>query len=602
MAMVGNFWRMAMRKVAMLVLAMGVVCGTVSGVACGKGWGAEQPAEGTPQQLWEWEQRVREEALKVFGAEVVDEAKAREAMESLRSLREWLKGDQAKAAAKEITWLPQQEVEIEMDLARGHAALGEYEQVADRLERVIELFEKGVASAQYALVASVLEQHRHVAKAMSNARVKGALDRMRAKDPWARFSTDAFAMKGKAELTSAERVMGLMLFWSEAKYNFAYWDRVPELDWNQKLLEYLPRVSGEQSTLEYYRTLQEMCALLKDAHTNVYLPGELFEKHEQRPPVRTVLAEGRVFVTKVFSTSLEEAGLKAGQEIVSVDGVPAVEAGRKREKFSSASTVQDMEVRLFTYDFLRGDADKPLVLGIVERDGSKKELTLKRTGWEVNGGEGVYEFKMLEGNIAYVKATSFGDDTAAEKFAADFPQVLKADGLIFDVRLNGGGNSGVGWEMLRHVAGESFRGSKWSSPTYVGSYRAWQRTPEPVGGEGNLLTPIAGERFTKPVAVLTSGRTFSAAEDFVIVFKAMKRGVVVGTATGGSTGQPVSIKLPGGGSARFCSKRDVGPFGEEFVGKGIQPDVVVELKAEDVREGRDRQLERAVGEVRANSK
>lgn len=584
-----------MRKAAILVMAA-LMCG---GNAFGRV--GVQPAEGTPQQLWEWEQGERERALKVFGAEPVDAAKVRESIASLESLLKWLESDQAKGAAKEITWLPFQATEIELDLAKGHAAIGEYEKTAARIDRVFEMFASGKVPEQYGLVASSLEQHVHVAKAKSHPAVSAALARMRAKAPWGRFTTDAFVLGGKQELTSAERVMGLMLFWSEAKYNFAYWDRLPELDWNQTLLEFLPRVSGEQTLLEYYRTLQEMCALLKDSHTNVFLPAELYQKHEQRPPARTVLAEGRVFVTKVFSKGLEDAGLHAGQEIVTVDGVPAIEAGRTRERFSSASTPQDMDVRLFTYDFLKGDADTSVSLGIVERDGTRKDLTLKRSGWEVEGGESVYEFKMLEGNIAYVKATSFTDNTAAEKFAADFPQVLKADGLIFDVRLNGGGNSGVGWEMLRHVARRPFTGSRWSAPTYVGAYRAWQRAAEPVGDAGNPLTPIAGERFTKPVVVLTSGRTFSAAEDFVIVFKAMNRGVVVGTATGGSTGQPVPIKLPGGGSARFCSKRDVGPNGEEFVGKGIQPDVVVELKAEDVRAGRDVQVERALEEIRKGS-
>ena len=164
------------------------------------------------------------------------------------------------------------QVEHQRPATSGHRPFGNRHRQAHRLRALLSVSGAGFVRYVYGAPLSGL----------------AVLERLRAKDPWARFSTDAFEMKDKAELTSAERVMGLMLFWSEAKYNFAYWDRVPELDWNQTLLEYLPRVSGEQSTLEYYRTLQEMCALLKDAHTNVYLPGELFQKHEQRPPARTV--------------------------------------------------------------------------------------------------------------------------------------------------------------------------------------------------------------------------------------------------------------------------------------------------------------------------
>lgn len=56
--------------------------------------------------------------------------------------------------------------------------------------------------------------------------------------------------------------------------------------------------------------------------------------------------------------------------------------------------------------------------------------------------------------------------------------------------------------------------------------------------------------------VLTSARTYSAAEDFVVAFDAMKRGTIVGEPTGGSTGQPLLFVLPGGGTGRVCTKRD----------------------------------------------
>jgi hypothetical protein len=61
------------------------------------------------------------------------------------------------------------------------------------------------------------------------------------------------------------------------------------------------------------------------------------------------------------------------------------------------------------------------------------------------------------------------------------------------------------------------------------------------------------------VLVLTSARTYSAAEDFVVAFDAMQRGRIVGEATGGSTGQPLLFDLPGGGKARICTKRDSYP-------------------------------------------
>ena len=79
-----------------------------------------------------------------------------------------------------------------------------------------------------------------------------------------------------------------------------------------------------------------------------------------------------------------------------------------------------------------------------------------------------------------------------------------------------------------------------------------------------------------------------------MMFDAMKRGTLIGEATGGSTGQPLSFDLPGGGSARVCAKRDTYPDGREFVGKGIEPQITVAPTIEDIRAGRDPVLQRAL--------
>jgi carboxyl-terminal processing protease len=68
----------------------------------------------------------------------------------------------------------------------------------------------------------------------------------------------------------------------------------------------------------------------------------------------------------------------------------------------------------------------------------------------------------------------------------------------------------------------------------------------------------------------------------------------VGEPTGGSTGQPLMFNLPGGGLARVCTKRDTYPDGREFVGVGIQPQVLVRPTVEDFRAGRDTVLEAAL--------
>ena len=61
------------------------------------------------------------------------------------------------------------------------------------------------------------------------------------------------------------------------------------------------------------------------------------------------------------------------------------------------------------------------------------------------------------------------------------------------------------------------------------------------------LQPDTTRHLGMPVVLLTSARTFSAAEDFSVVFAQAKRGKIVAEATGRSTGQPYTFKLPGAG-------------------------------------------------------
>jgi C-terminal processing protease CtpA/Prc len=75
--------------------------------------------------------------------------------------------------------------------------------------------------------------------------------------------------------------------------------------------------------------------------------------------------------------------------------------------------------------------------------------------------------------------------------------------------------------------------------------------------------------------LLIDESTFSAAEDFCVGFRNMKRGNIIGTPSGGSTGNPIGFGLPGGGWVLLCTKKDTYPDGTEFVGVGILPDIEV---------------------------
>ena len=62
-----------------------------------------------------------------------------------------------------------------------------------------------------------------------------------------------------AQLSDSDKLYGLSLFWREVSYNFAFFDQVPELDWDQAYKEFIPPGSGNEI---YFRILPCAAAVL----------------------------------------------------------------------------------------------------------------------------------------------------------------------------------------------------------------------------------------------------------------------------------------------------------------------------------------------------
>ena len=407
----------------------------------------------------------------------------------------------------------------------------------------------------------------------------------------------------RENLSEDEKVAGLSRLWSEVKYNFANFDLVPQLDWDSLYVATLPQVRATESTLEYYLVLMATIAQLQDGHSNVYPPPELAMQVYARPGLRTRLVEDRVLVIEIRAPALEAQGLEIGQEVLRIDGMPVHEYARMHVRpYQSSSTEQDRDVRTYEYALLGGDAAKPIELALQNSDGSTSNVTIPRLtraqeqalAWSRDP----FVLEMLPGNIAHVQLNTFGSPEAADQFEARFEDISSADGLILDVRNNGGGNSGVGYRVLCTLTdAESIPTSSWRTRLYRPAYRAWGQSESTEGDPTGRWGCNDTRHYAGPVAILTSPRTFSAAEDFAVAFDLMEAGPIVGEPTGGSTGQPLFFRLPGGGSGRVTSKRDAYPDGRDFVGTGVLPDVTVTPTVADVRAGEDGILEAAVASL-----
>lgn len=422
-----------------------------------------------------------------------------------------------------------------------------------------------------------------------------------------RWQSKAFAKPFAENLAASDKAAGFARLWSEVKYNFVHFDQVPDLDWDGAFVGALPKVLATTSTFDYYRELTRLVAQLNDGHTNVYLPSQLTSM-QCAPGIATQLVEGRVLVVAVHDRTLKKAGIVVGTELIKVDGVDVKEhATRNVAPFLCASTEQDRVRRLYGRDLLLGPQDASIRLTMKSADGSESEIEVARQGRMAERfrrfQQRNVDYEVLDGNIGYLQLNSFGKQSVVKQFAALFPEIQKADSLILDLRKNGGGNSGVGWEILTFLVKKPFSTTRWHTLQYRPAMRAWGRQPvTPYAQEPQPFARTRATTFDKPVVMLVGPATFSAAEDMVAVFDQVDRGKLIGSATGGSSGQPLMFDLPGGGRARVCTKHDFYADGSEFVGVGIAPDIAVEPTVADVRAGIDTVLQAAIAELKARAR
>lgn len=547
------------------------------------------PAKAAPASdaIYNKVQSIRVKAAPLWHGEHPSHAgliKARDA--TLRALDE-LNKPLARGLAYGDFFLFAKRMDVEHDLAHIYARLGNKEQTLAHLRAILSV-------AWFPPEVKDLESSPDFKFVRKDPRLQAMLATLHA--AYRQWNHPSLATGYKPTLSVAERIAGLSLFWSEANYNFAHFDHVANLDWDKAYLDFLPKVIAARTTREYYDVLMRFAPLLDDGHTKIYAPERLAEKIYARPPLRSRLVQNKVVITAIASPAILKLGISVGDVVEKIDGTEVHAYAEKHFKpYASSSTPQDMAVRLYDYMLFSGEKDKALHLTLQKPDGREREVTVPRSGYTDVHWPQPYQSRPLGHGIYYFSLDSFENDAGVKAFEKALPAIMKSSGLIIDMRKNDGGSSAYGWQVLSYLTHGTIPTEHSLVPVYNPLIRA-QFTGNTAWYDlsGSMSKKIPRKSvFDGPVVVLIGAQTFSAGEDFIVSFKAMKRGLLVGQATAGSTGQPLMFKLPGGGAARICVKRDSFPDGTEFVGKGIAPDIEVKPTVADIRAGKDPALERA---------
>jgi hypothetical protein len=180
---------------------------------------------------------------------------------------------------------------------------------------------------------------------------------------------------------------------------------------------------------------------------------------------------------------------------------------------------------------------------------------------------GFYKVERLSGNIGYLDLRQFVDARwGGETAVAAMNFLANSDALIIDLRQNGGGSP----SMIQLISSYFF-----DEPVHLNSF--YIRAEDTIQ-QFWTSAYVEGKRMTDTdLYVLTSSRTFSAAEEFTYNLKNMERATIIGETTGGGAhpndrygfrNLNIAMSVPFG--------RAINPItGTNWEGTGVTPDIEV---------------------------
>ncbi len=203
---------------------------------------------------------------------------------------------------------------------------------------------------------------------------------------------------------------------------------------------------------------------------------------------------------------------------------------------------------------------------------------------------GGIDYAILPENIGYMRYGSFANSIGEGNLDHILAYFNVCAGLIIDVRDNGGGLLSNVETLVRRFITERMLAGYISHKTGPGH----DAFSEPYA---YYYDPAESGRIMwgKPVVVLTSRGTFSAANNFVSIMKSIPGVKIVGSTTGGGSGMPYNSELPNGWGVRFSACSMLDPEGASTE-NGVEPSegCAVDMDPQQALDGHDTILDFAI--------
>lgn len=336
-------------------------------------------------------------------------------------------------------------------------------------------------------------------------------------------------------------------FWTDVKNNYAYFHK-KHTDWDKVKTVHLPQAEKAKNRNELITVFESAVEELYDNHFS--LNTNLKSSTRLVPTGLDIWAEwidGKAVISEVRKGfSAEKAGVKAGMEIISLNGIPIEQAVNNR--IGKCITNIDTEVRNYALkQLLAGTYLKQRVIVIKEND-KTKTINLDEPNGNLTDNfkyNSLLDFQTIDSNIGYIKLNnSLGETDAIPVFDSALNQLKNTKALIIDLRETpSGGNTDVARGIMSRFITSEMPYQKHALPDNEDKEfkikKSWLAVVSPRG-------PFT---YDKPVLVLVNHWTGSMGEGIAIGLDALKRAKIVGTKMAGLNGainrfETTNAKIP----------------------------------------------------------
>jgi C-terminal processing protease CtpA/Prc len=219
------------------------------------------------------------------------------------------------------------------------------------------------------------------------------------------------------------------------------------------------------------------------------------------------------------------------------------------------------------------------------------DIQKKYLGTEYNITGGLKYLRLPDTEVGYMYYGSFSNLVTERGLDEVFKYFSTCEGLIIDVRDNGGGSLSYSDRLAARFLEEKILAGYIIHKTGPGHNDFSERYPIE-------LKPSDRSRWLRPVVVLTNRHSFSATNDFVNKMRLLPHVIIMGDRTGGGSGLPFNSELPNGWIVRFSASPILDMNGQHTE-NGIDPDIKVDMTSQDMARDKDTLIEEAVQWIHA---